>query len=90
VTHHSCITCQGPIGVDERRCKSCQRAQQIARLSPRWQRESELAIARAPWCALCASNDGLTTDYVSGLGVRVLCSACDAGSQTTTTIPSHT
>ena len=78
-----CLTCQRPTTDDDPRCASCQRAQRIARYSPNWQRQSRQAIARAPWCALCSGNEGLTTDHVPGVGIRVLCGACDSGSRTT-------
>ena len=81
MTPHPCFTCQRLISGDEWRCSSCQRAQRTARLSANWQRQSKQAIARAPWCALCSSKDGLTTDYVAGRGMRVLCAACDSGSR---------
>ena len=79
MTTHSCLTCQRPTSGDDPRCANCQRAQHTAALSPRWQRLSRQAIARAPWCALCSSNEDLTTDYVAASGIRVLCGACSSG-----------
>jgi hypothetical protein len=78
---HPCLSCQSPTNSDDTRCPSCQRAQRTAALSPTWQRRSREAIARAPWCALCSSNEELTTDYTAHSGIRVLCAACSSGRQ---------
>ena len=83
MTTHPCLSCNSPTSDDDARCPSCQRAQRTAALSPTWQRRSRQAIARAPWCELCASNEDLTTDYVAGSGIRVLCAACSSGRQRT-------
>ena len=72
MTAHPCLTCHRPTTDDDPRCPSCERAQRTARYSPNWQRQSRQAIARAPWCALCSSNENLTTDHVPGIGIRVL------------------
>jgi hypothetical protein len=84
VTTRSCLSCQNPTNGDDVRCASCQRAQRTAALSPKWQRLSRQAIARTPWCALCGRNDDLTTDYVAGSGIRVLCGTCSSGRQRAT------